>query len=484
MKSLVRRWLRHTDMVFVLPTLLHLVVAAVLMFLLMLTSLTAVAKEISTDIYGAKGDGKTLNTLAIQKAIDAAAKEGDTLIFPAGTYLTGALFLKTGVMLRLDKGVTLLGSQNIQDYPVMPTRVAGIEMSWPAALINVYEQSKVAITGEGVIDGDGKVFWESYWKLRKAYEPRGLRWASDYDAGRPRLLQIYKASDVRVGDGLLLRRSGFWTLHICYSSKVVVDRLTIRNNEGGHGPSTDGIDIDSSKDILVQHADIAVNDDAIVLKAGRDSDGLRVNRPTEDVVIRDITVREAVAGLSFGSETSGGFRRIEAYRFTVMKDVPVGILFKSAHTRGGFGEDLNIHDFVMNDVPVVLRVIMNWNPQYSYAKIPDDVKDVPAYWKVLVTPVPEKDGISRLRRVNISGIKARGAKTAFEIEGYAQAPLEDFNLSRLDIEASSGGFIRYVRRWKLSDSRLVFEDGKPVQISVDSEVSGLTANSKTSDLAK
>jgi hypothetical protein len=257
---------------------------------------------------------------------------------------------------------------------------------------------------------------------------------------------------------------------------VVVDHLTIRNNEGGHGPSTDGIDIDSSKDILVKHADIAVNDDAIVLKAGRDSDGLRVNRPTEDVVIRDITVREAVAGLSFGSETSGGFRRIEAYRFTVMKDVPVGILFKSAHTRGGFGEDLNIHDFVMNDVPVVLRVIMNWNPQYSYAKIPDDVKDIPAYWKVLVTPVPEKDGISRLRRVNISGIKARGAKTAFEIEGYAQAPLEDFKLSKLDIEANTGGFIRYVKRWKMSDSRLVFEDGEPVNISADSEVSGLTVN--------
>jgi len=476
MKLLARRWLRHTEIVFAFPMLLHLAAAAALMSLLILTSFAATAKEISASAYGVTGDGKTLNTQAIQNAIDAAAKEGSTLTFPAGTYLTGALFLKTGLTLRIDKGVTLLGSQNIQDYPVMPTRVAGIEMSWPAALINVYEQNRVSITGEGVIDGDGKVFWESYWNLRKAYEPRGLRWASDYDAGRPRLLQIYKASDVRVGDGLLLRRSGFWTLHICYSNKVVVDRISIRNNEGGHGPSTDGIDIDSSKDILIQHADIAVNDDAIVLKAGRDSDGLRVNRPTEDVIIRDIIVREAVAGLSFGSETSGGFRRIEAYRFTVMKDVPVGILFKSAHTRGGFGEDLNIHDFVLNDVPVVLRVIMNWNPQYSYAKIPDDVKDVPAYWKVLVTPVPEKDGISRLRRVNISGIKARGAKTAFEIEGYAQAPLEDFKLSKLDIEANTGGFIRYVKRWKMSDSRLFFEDGKPVNISADSEVSGLTVN--------
>ena len=102
-------------------------------------------------------------------------------------------------------------------------------------------------------------------------------------------------------------------MHICYSHDVTVDGVTIRNNEGGHGPSTDGIDIDSSRKILVQHADIAVNDDALCLKAGRDSDGLRVNRPTEDVVLRDSIVREGAAGVTIGSETSGGFRNIEVY---------------------------------------------------------------------------------------------------------------------------------------------------------------------------
>ena len=119
------------------------------------------AADISVARYGAKGDGTTLNTIAIQKAIDAAAKEGDTVVFPAGVYLTGSIFVKSGVTLKLDKGVTLTGSQNIADYPVMPTRIAGIEMRWPAALVNIYKQRNAAIVGEGTIDGNGKVFWEA-----------------------------------------------------------------------------------------------------------------------------------------------------------------------------------------------------------------------------------------------------------------------------------------------------------------------------------
>ena len=88
--------------------------------------------------------------------------------------------------------------QDLAAYPIMPTRVAGIEMKWPAALINVYEQSHVKISGKGTIDGDGKIWWDKYWKMRREeYEPKGLRWAADYDCQRPRLIQIYKSSDVR-----------------------------------------------------------------------------------------------------------------------------------------------------------------------------------------------------------------------------------------------------------------------------------------------
>ncbi|TWI51461.1 glycosyl hydrolase family 28 [Pseudoduganella flava] len=437
----------------------------------MLLSVAAQAADFSVARYGAKADGKTLNTKAIQAAIDAAARQGGTVVFPAGTYLTGSIFVKSGVTLRVDKGVTLLGSQDIKDYPVLPTRIAGIEMKWPAALVNVYRQSNAKIEGEGTIDGDGKVFWDSYWTLRKQYEPRGLRWASDYDAQRPRLIQVFESKDVKLGGGLLLKRAGFWTVHICYSEDVTIDGVVIRNNQDGLGPSTDGIDIDSSRKVLVAHADIDVNDDALCMKAGRDSDGLRVARSTEDVVVRDSIVRSGAAGFTFGSETSGGFRNIEAYNITVLDKVPVGILFKSAHTRGGFGENIRLHDFTMQGTPVVLRITMNWNPSYSYARIPDDVKDVPPHWKVLATPVPRERGMAQLSDVSIWNIKASGARTAFEVDSYKEKPAQRFTLRNLDIEAKQGGHIYDVAGWTFTDAKLAL--GTPVQLEDDRGVRGL-----------
>ncbi len=442
------------------------------------------SRAFSVAIYGAKPDPTTLQTAAIQRTIDAAAKSAASghapatsiVQFPAGTYLTGSIFVKSGVELQIGKDVTLLGSQNIKDYAILPTRIAGIEMSWPSALVNIYKQSNASITGDGTIDGDGKVFWDSYWALRKTYEPRGLRWASDYDARRPRLVQIFDSQDIHIGDGLHLRRSGFWTLHICYSTRVTVDNLTIRNNEGGRGPSTDGIDIDSSSHILVAHADIAVNDDALCLKAGRDSDGLRVARPTTDVVLRDSIIRDGAAAITFGSETSGGFRNIEAYNLTAQGHVPVGILFKSAHTRGGFGEDIRIHDLTLTDVPVVLRITMNWNPSYSYAAIPPTEHDYPAYWHVLATPVPDAQGRAHFHDVHIWDINATGATTALEVDAFPELPLDHFTLDHLNIQAQSAGHIADARDWTFSNISLTTPNNAPlppVEVTDTANITGI-----------
>ncbi|KAJ8136025.1 hypothetical protein OY671_010762, partial [Metschnikowia pulcherrima] len=170
------------------------------------------------------------------------------------------------------KGVTSSGSRNIADYPEMPTRVAGIELTWPAASVNIYRQKNVRIVGDGTIDGAGKVFWASSWALRPAYDPKGLPWAADSDCQRPRSIQVFDSEKIERA-GPRSRRAGFWTVHVCYSRDIHVADSNIRNNEGGRGPSTDGVDIDSSHDVSVERIDVACNDDALCSKAGRDADG-------------------------------------------------------------------------------------------------------------------------------------------------------------------------------------------------------------------
>jgi len=416
--------------------------------------------------FGAIGDGIKMNTVAIQKAIDCAAKNKGTVTFPAGTYLTGSLFLKSNTTLEVPEGVTLIGSQKLEDYPMLPTRIAGIEMTWPAALINVRDQQNVTITGRGTIDGDGPIWWKSYWDLRATYEPKGLRWASDYDARRPRLILFQNSSNIHLGGGIILKRSGFWTVQILYSHNVTLDGVTIRNNEGGKGPSTDGIDIDSSRDVLVQHADIDVNDDALCLKAGRDSDGLRVNRPTENVVLRDSIIRHGAAAVTIGSETSGGFRNIEAYNLTALAGVPSGVLFKSARTRGGFADDIRIHDLTLEGVAVPIHITMNWNPTYSYATLPPDLKDPPSYYITLTTPVtPPDKGLAHFHNVHIWNIKATGAKRAFDVSAYPAAPLEDFKIDHLNIEAQAAGTIANAKNWTLTDNTIQTADGSKVTLT-------------------
>jgi polygalacturonase len=444
------------------------------------------AATFSVDKYGAKGDGNTLDTVAIQKTIDEAAKHKGKVTFPAGTYLTGSLFLKTGITFEVPEGVTLIGSEQLADYTELPTRIAGIEMTWPAALINVRDQHDVTITGKGTIDGDGPIWWKSYRDLRAIDEPKGLRWASDYDAKRPRLSLIQNSYNVHYGGGLLLKRSGFWTVQVLYSHDVVIDGLTIQNNIGGRGPSTDGIDIDSSRRIEVAHADIDNNDDALCLKSGRDSDGLRVNRPTEDIKIHDSIIRHGAAAITIGSETSGGFHNIEVWNITALSGVPNGVLFKSAHTRGGTATDIRIHDLTLEGVATPISMTMNWNPSYSYAELPagTDRRTMPPYWVPLTTPVPAGQGLPHFSDVHIWNIKATGARRAFLVSAYPTALLTNFRFDHLDIQAAGAGSIADAKDWTFTDTTLTIADGSKVALTEDTNLTGLPGEAIPPEPAK
>jgi polygalacturonase len=412
--------------------------------------------------YQATSDGVTNSTKAIQKAIDACAKAGGGIVaFKPGSYVTGALFLKTNVHLRVDQGVTLLGSQQDSDYPSIWTRVAGIEMKWPAALINVNDQKNVKISGGGTIDGQGKKWWDKYWALRREYEPKGLRWASDYDAERVRLMVVWKSTDVTV-ENLSLKRSGFWTVQVVYSDHVTVDGVKISDNAG---PSTDGVDIDSSSYVLVQNCDIDNNDDDICLKSGRDYDGQRVNRPTEYVVVRHNITRRGGGILSFGSETAGGIRKVVAYQNRGI-GTNEGIRFKSAKTRGGYVEDVLIRDIKMENVPLPFTFTLNWNPSYSYATIPKEMTNVPPHWIVMNTPVtPPERGLCEFRNITIENVEIVGARQIFSAVGLPAKPIINVKLVNVTAQGRDAGVIEYARNWTMKNVRLVVPNGKNVEVS-------------------
>lgn len=446
-------------------------------------------KVFAVATYGAAADGKTPATGAIQRAIDAASAAGGGVVtFESGTYLTGAIFVKSHVHLRVDRGVTLLGMPDDAAYPRRFTRVAGIEMEWPAALINVYEENDVKISGGGTIDGNGEWCWQKYWRMRQEdYEPRGLRWAADYDAERVRLCVIWKSRDVTL-QGVRLRRSGFWTVQVVYSDAVTVDGITIADNDG---PSTDGVDIDSSSHVLVQHCDIDNNDDDICLKAGRDADGLRVNRPVEYVYICDNITRRGGGIVSFGSETSGGIQHIVAARNKGI-GTSEGIRFKSARMRGGYISDVLVLDTTMEDVPRPFGFTLNWNPGYSNVTLPKSTGNlppnlhgkIPEYWKVLSTPVPPERGLADFGNITIAKVDAIGARQVFSAAGEAQKPLHDVRWEDIVVRGDRAGSISYARDWQMKNVRIITAQGESVRLTQCERVDVPKVESGSSDKAE
>jgi len=425
-----------------------------------------VDKKFMANDYGAVADTAQLSTAAIQQAIDACAAAGGGMVsFEPGTYSMGSVFLKSNVNLNIPEGVTILGSQNIQDYPLIFTRVAGIEMEWPAALITAMDQDNVAVSGRGLVSGRGKVFWDSYWEMRREYVPKGLRWIVDYDCKRPRLLLMQNCSNVTLSETKFIE-AGFWTVHILYSTLVTIKDLIIDNNNAGKGPSTDGIDIDSSNRVLIEDCDISCNDDNFCLKAGRDADGLRVNRPTEYVVIRNCIARYGDGLFTCGSETSGGIRKVVAYDLEAI-GTKIGLRFKSAYTRGGVVEDIYLANIKMRGLREPLQINLNWNPSYSYSSLPEayDINEVPPHWKVMLTPVdPPELGMPKFRNVYFTDIRADSCSVAIVCEGAEKSTIDQFHLENVHITGAKAGRIYWANDWELKNVWIGGEKGELVDI--------------------
>jgi polygalacturonase len=359
--------------------------------------------------FGAVGDGAHADGPAIQAAIDAAAAEGGgSVVVGPGSWLAGALVMRSNVELVVEAGATLLASEDPADYPVFEARWEGSTRPAHAPFISGTGLSRIALRGGGVIDGRGQGWW-------KAFRDGSL------SAPRPRLVSFTDCRDVLI-EGLTLMNSPSWTVNPVRCRNLRVKGVTIRNP--ADSPNTDGINPDSCSSVIIEGCFISVGDDCITLKSGTELESPELRAPGEDIVVANCVMEAGHGGIVIGSEMSGGIRNVVVSN-CVMRGTDRGIRIKSRRGRGGVVENVRVTNLVMEGVRCPLAINLRYH--CGGAQGNPVVADLKAR--------PMDAGTPLVRRVSLSGITARGAASAAAwIDGLAEAPVEDLHLSDVSIE--------------------------------------------------
>lgn len=362
------------------------------------------ARVCDVTAYGAKADGVTKDTHAIQAAIDAcAAKGGGTVRLASGTFLTGPIVLKSHITLEVDAGATLLGSQARADYP----EVEELREKALQPLLSATNAEHIVIHGGGTIDGNGKPWWDAVYAHRAG--------SNFVAAMRPRLILFDHCKHVLI-ENMTIQNSASWQVVPYYSDDVV-----IRNSKilaPARSPNTDGIDPFSSSHVTISHMTIDTGDDNIAIKSGQP------NSPGPDAPSTDITITDCTFlhghGMSMGSEIAGGVQRVRARRIQ-FKDTASGVRIKSNRDRGGDIGNFDFRDLTMENVgtPILITEYYPHIPQHDTAQ-------------------PVTRLTPRFHDIHIGNLKATGAKEAGTIVGLPESPITTVTLDHVEISAQKG----------------------------------------------
>lgn len=271
-------------------------------------------KYVVTDLAVYPNDSTTLQTSAIQNIIDIAETNGGgQIIFPAGTYLTGALFFKPGTRLHLEKGAKIKGSDDIANFPLIPSRMEGKSIYYHAALINAYFVKGFEITGEGTIDGNGLRYWKEFWANRDRAVESGREW-TNLEVRRPRLVFLWGCNDLKIS-GVNLQNSPFWTTHLYQCDDVLIENCRITAPRGEvRAPSSDALDLDACRRVIVRGCYLNCDDDGVCLKGGK---GVYANRTMDNGICEDILVENCEFGRNLHGVLTLGSECIHAKNVTV-----------------------------------------------------------------------------------------------------------------------------------------------------------------------
>jgi polygalacturonase len=384
--------------------------------------------------FGAVGDNETDCTKAFADAIAACnAAAGGRVVVPQGEFATGAIHLRSNVNLYVAKGATIRFSRDPRAYPLVFTRWEGTELMNFSPFVYAFEQENVAITGEGVLDGnsDCEHWWSWDWQERCG--PKRSDEGQNKDRNllhemaenavpvekrvfglghylRPQFVQPYRCNNVLI-EGVALRNSPMWLIHPVLCSNVTIRRISVESA----GPNNDGCDPESCSDVLIEGCSFNTGDDCIAIKSGRNADGRRLNAPSQRIIIRNCFMKKGHGGVTVGSEISGGVRDVFAENCHMdSPSLDDALRIKNNAMRGGVIENIYARNI---DVGHVTTAGLSIDFLYEEGEAGR------------FTPVT--------RNVEIENVNVRKTEYALFLRGLKTAPIENIRLVNCDFASAS-----------------------------------------------
>ncbi|HLT41080.1 MAG TPA: glycoside hydrolase family 28 protein [Sphingobacteriaceae bacterium] len=419
--------------------------------------------------YGAVAGMNSLNTESITAAIEACHANGGGVVFvPAGVWTSGPFSLKSNVNLHLDHNALLQFTTDFTQYPLVETGWEGLRQMRRHSPIRAEGQKNIAITGHGVIDGNGDAWrfvkkgktTESQWKnlinSGGVLTPDGKNWypsesalkgAAFKDAGeitpdkgpeffeeikdflRPNLIVFEKCERILL-EGVTFQNSGAWNIHQLMSKDITIRNINVRNP--WYSQNGDGLDIESCNNVLVEHSSFDVGDDAICVKSGKNEYGREVGIPTENLWVRNNTVYHGHGGFVVGSEMSGGAKNLYVSDLTFI-GTDIGLRFKTTRGRGGLVENVFINNIFMKDIPGEAILFDMYYEAVDPIPAAGEKRQPP---KVEFVPVTEKT--PQFQNFYISNVVCDGADKGFFIRGLPEMHIKNINLENFQVRATHG----------------------------------------------
>ncbi|HMH21890.1 MAG TPA: pectinesterase family protein [Puia sp.] len=449
------------------------------------------ADTVSIISYGAKADGLTLNTASINEAIAGCSRKGGgVVLIPAGFWLTGPVTLQSNVNLHIARGALLQFTDYFEEYPLVEGNWEGRPAVRNQSPISGKDLENIAITGPGIIDGNGDAwrmvskdkFTDPEWKRliasggivsedgRNWYpSEKSLKGSKTKNAGvlgpgkstqdyqdikdflRPNLLVLTNCKKVLL-EGPSFQNSPAWCLHTLLCEDLTLRDVHVRNP--WYAQNGDGVDIESCKNVLVEASTFDAGDDGICIKSGRDEEGRKRGRPTENVIIRNDVVYRAHGGFVIGSEMSGGARNIFVSDCTFM-GTDIGLRFKTVRGRGGIVEKIWVKDIRMKDI-VHQAVFLD---MYYFAKAPTlaesngrPATDIP----------PVNEATPRFRDIHISNVVCDGAEEGIFVRGLPEMSIQNIYLENMVLKTNKGAELIAAKNIGLKNIRFVTRNADQV----------------------